>query len=268
MKEDSFFESPKLVKDLRECWFYHTMEIPGYGVTKGAFDLRGSFRDYTGGVDFSEKRILEFGPANGFFSFEMEKQGADVISFDVDETIGWDIVPFSNMDIVQIQKNMMSHIDMIKNAYWFCHKAMNSRAKVIYGSIYNVPQEIGSVDIVTFGAILLHLRDPFLALQNGLRHARKTAVITEVLHKDSMDDETPYMRFLPNSQNSDQFYTWWDLPPQVLIKMLNILGFGEAFVSYHNQTLVDPDGNKEVLMPLYTIVAHRTNDQNFSDKKK
>ncbi len=68
---------------------------------------------------------------------------------------------------------------MINNAYWFCHRAFGSSARVVYGSVYDVPESIGPVDVATFGSILLHLRDPFRALSSALRLVRDTVVITE-----------------------------------------------------------------------------------------
>jgi hypothetical protein len=74
---------------------------------------------------------------------------------------------------------MKNHIERLKNGWWFAHDIFGSRARVVYGNIYDVPQEIGPVDIATFGAILLHLRDPFQALHSALRLTRETVIVTE-----------------------------------------------------------------------------------------
>jgi len=42
-----------------------------------------------------------------------------------------------------------------------------SRARMVYGSVYAIPTAIGAVDVATFGSVLLHVRDPFIALQNA-----------------------------------------------------------------------------------------------------
>ena len=76
-------------------------------------------------------------------------------------------------------------IKRLNNAFWLCHKAYNSKAKVVYGTVYEIPEEIGMVDISTFGSILLHVRDPFLALQNALSalvHKFGDVLITEPMH--------------------------------------------------------------------------------------
>ena len=46
-------------------------------------------------------------------------------------------------------------------------EANNSSANVMYGTVYQIPEAIGRFDVGTLGSILLHLRDPFLAMQQG-----------------------------------------------------------------------------------------------------
>ncbi len=60
----------------KDSLFYQTIEIPGVGVMEGPWDHRAAADIYLGHVDFSGKTVIDVGPANGFFSFEMEKRGA------------------------------------------------------------------------------------------------------------------------------------------------------------------------------------------------
>ena len=46
------YATPKIVEDIGDCIFYHTMDLPGYGTMKGSWDLRGREADYLGRVDF------------------------------------------------------------------------------------------------------------------------------------------------------------------------------------------------------------------------
>ena len=69
---------------LDECTWYHSMDLPGIGEVVGAWDLRGRFDDYVGHVALGGKSVLDVGTANGFLSFEAEKRGATVTSFDAD----------------------------------------------------------------------------------------------------------------------------------------------------------------------------------------
>ena len=58
--------------------------------------LRKTIDDYLGNFDFRGKRVLDVGTATGFLSFEMEKRGAEVVSFDMASRAQWQLVPFSD----------------------------------------------------------------------------------------------------------------------------------------------------------------------------
>ena len=74
---DEIFAAPLKVEDPADCYFYHTMEVPGHGLMTGEWDLRGAVDDYLGKVAFAGQRVLEIGPASGFLTFEMENRGAE-----------------------------------------------------------------------------------------------------------------------------------------------------------------------------------------------
>src|SRR5947209_7407317 len=97
--DSGVFAPAREVTDLGQCVFYHTMEIPGYGLVNGAWDLRGSVGAYLGGVDLHGRRVLEMGTASGFLCFEMEKRGAEVVAYDLSEKQDWDLVPFAGREM-------------------------------------------------------------------------------------------------------------------------------------------------------------------------
>ena len=80
---DTIFADLVKVADIGDCYFYHTMELPGHGVMTGDWDLRRGVDEYLGNVSFAGQRVLEIGPASGFLTFEMEKRGADVVAVEV-----------------------------------------------------------------------------------------------------------------------------------------------------------------------------------------
>src|SRR5437764_13527654 len=82
----SLFAEPRFVAAVEDCFFYHTMELPGLGVVHAQWDLRGRFDDYVGGASVARKTILAVGTATGGPSFESEKRRASrVVSFDVSD---------------------------------------------------------------------------------------------------------------------------------------------------------------------------------------
>src|SRR5262249_40532730 len=150
-------------------------------------------------------------------------------------------------------RNSRGHIRQLNNGYWLAHRAFNSKAKVVYGTVYNIPKDIGLVDISVISSVLLHVRDPFLALQNALQLTLDTVIIVERSPENIKDyPDGPYMRFLPEPSIIDPRETWWVLSPGLIKKFLGVLGFDEVEVKHHFQLW------QGARLPLYTIVGHRT----------
>ena len=76
---------------LKDCTFYHTMDIPGYGTVKAHWDLRGREAEYLGNVPLRGRRVLEIGPASGCLSMFMEREGAEVLSLEADADHRWEL---------------------------------------------------------------------------------------------------------------------------------------------------------------------------------
>ena len=256
--DEGIYATPRLVTDLADCHFYHSMEIPGYGSVEGEWDLRDGTKNHLGGLDLAGKRVLELGTASGFLCFAMERMGAEVVAYDLSEKDSWDLVPYDSLNTEELINARKAHIRRLNNGYWLAHRAFKSNARVVYGSIYDIPNEIGPVDVATFTSILLHVRDPFHALERALRLTRETVVITESPMRRPLITSflgrltRPYVQFLPNPRKESPRDTWWRFSPEVLIAFIGVLGFKQVRVTRHSQKY---NGKPQ---PLYTIVGHRT----------
>jgi SAM-dependent methyltransferase len=175
----SVFAPPRLVTRTDDCEFYHTMDVPGYGTVRGQWDLRGRVDSYLGGVELRGKRVLELGTASGFLCIEMEKRGAEVVAFDLSEEYNGDLVPFARRKSPAQAATRRAFVRRLNNGWWLVHRAHRSAARVVYGTVYDVPAGIGEVDVATFGCILLHLRDPYRALASATRLVRDTVIVTD-----------------------------------------------------------------------------------------
>ena len=83
MSQSIEFAKPLDVESPEGCFFYHTVELPTFGVVHGQWDLRGKFEEYVSGVEVEGKSVLDVGTATGFLSFEAERRGAArVVSHD------------------------------------------------------------------------------------------------------------------------------------------------------------------------------------------
>ena len=247
------YAEPRTIGSLDECYFYHSMDVPGHGTIKGEWDLRGSVDDYLGHFDFAGKRVLDVGAASGILSFHIERQGAEVVSFDLSEDFDWDIVPFAENDNAATRSERRGHLRKINNGYWLCHQAFQSNARMVNGVVYDIPAAIGNVDVAVFGSILLHLRDPFLALENAARLTTEAIIVSDL---------SPYGKFASRFKRNPRFMPrsskpkgitdgWFRLPPLLVQEYLGILGFRNITLTWHDFQYGDRT------RPIYTIIARR-----------
>lgn len=272
------YAPPRLVEDLRDCLFYHTVDLPGFGTIEGLFDLRPGVDEYLGGVELRGKRVLELGTADGFLCFHMERQGARVVAYDLSEGHPWDFVPFAGEDASRLVTEYRENTRKLNNAFWLAHRLHRSTAQLVYGTVYEVPEDIGPVDVATFSCVLLHVRDPFLALQRALALTTEQVVVTELmtgwmkqlcklwsprvvshampwwprLMRPLSGLSSPNPLFLPDGRRRDPTPTWWGLGPRVVRRFLHILGFEQTQLTFHFQLY------ERHPVPMYTIVARRT----------
>ena len=125
--DQSLYAQPRHIADPQNCFFYHTIELPGIGVVKGPWDLRGDVDSYLGQVDLGGMRVLELGTANGFLCFEMEKRGAEVIAYDLSDKQCWDLVPFSHLRASSNTTAHQAHIRQLNNGWWLAHRLLQSQ---------------------------------------------------------------------------------------------------------------------------------------------
>ena len=251
MNRTALFAEPEAVDSADDCYFYHVMEIPGYGLVGGEWDLRAGVEDYLGGVDVSGQRVLEIGPASGFLTFHMESAGAAVVSIELAPDSEWDFVPLSNVDMSAVRVQRLEQMRRLRNGYWFAHEHFASKARVHYGSVYALPESLGRFDTGVLGSVLLHLRDPLGALAACARICDRL-VVTE-MHDSTL--EGPVARLLP-SRADPQWHSWWGLSPDLLVEFLGVIGFENSVVTTHHQTHLHPDGARQI--PMVTVVADRS----------
>lgn len=257
------YAEPRIVNNLEECFFYHVMDLPGVGTVGGEWDLRQGWHAYLGKVDFKDKRVLEVGTASGFLCFTMEKLGAQVVAFDLPPDGSTEIVPFSGLDSNRLAQESRINLQFVNNAFWLSHRLLNSRAKLVHGQAYQIPESIGMVDIAVYGAVLLHLRDPFQALQSGTRLASEKVIVTEQVHRRFLPHTLfsllaprlgaipRWMAYMPDARRPRP-ETWWYLLPTTIAAMLETLGFPDHKISLHSQARFH---GKRKLM--FTVVASR-----------
>ena len=143
---------------MEELGWYHTLELPGGQVTKGMFDLRDQMRHYGLPDRMDGMRALDVGTWDGFWAFEMERRGAEVIALDLDDERDLDWPPRRRPKVFP---------DTPRGAgFRLAKELLDSKVERVNLSIYHAtPEEIGEFDFVFCGSVLIHLRDQLLALE-------------------------------------------------------------------------------------------------------
>lgn len=230
--QNQLLAQPRFIERLEDCFFYHAMELPGFGLIPAHWDLRGRFDEYIGGVSLQGKSVLDVGTASGFLSFEAEKRGARrVVSFDQRDGAQQKFLPFQHKpysrDHEKWAAEYRAEIERWKNGYWLAHRLLNSKAEVFYGDIYDLPVPLGPFDLTIVGSVLEHLADPISALASIARVTKETVVVVTPL----LETEEPIARFEGRASNPDADFTWWVYSLGLYREVFGMLGFEIASVT-------------------------------------
>jgi tRNA (mo5U34)-methyltransferase len=126
---------------LEETGLYHTIELPDGRVLPGAMPLayqQARLESFQLPQSMSGKEVLDIGPWDGWFTFELEKRGANVTCID-----------YADLDTFRA-----------------LHKVFGSKARYLTMDLYDLaPKALGPFDVVLCLGVLYHLKHPLLALE-------------------------------------------------------------------------------------------------------
>lgn len=211
----------------QDCYWYHDYNfLEGLDVVSPDYDLVPNLDSFLLPKDMTGKKFLDIGTGSGFFTFEMERRGAEVVSFDISLDEKPDFIPYSNRG--DLYESNYEHRRQLHKSYWYAHRQFESNAKVVYGNVMKMPDWLGQFDVVLLSCILQHLRDPFYAIQQVDKHTKHTLIICEAYYKT----EEPAMRFQADpDNNSSQYWTWWLMSPKYLETVMKVLGYKNIQIS-------------------------------------
>ena len=174
----------ELLEEARTRDWYHTIELPPGEVVEGMFDMRPYVDRYALPERMDGMRALDVGTFDGFWAFEMERRGADVVALDIP----------SEADIdYPARRRPASFPDRRRGeGFEIARKLLGSNAERVEGSIYTATPESlgGQFDLVLCGLVLIHLRDQVLALERIAGLCRGTFVSVEAY--DPVMDLLPF----------------------------------------------------------------------------
>ncbi len=166
------------LQEAQQIGWYHTLELPGLE-TKGIFDLRPYVERYGLPEQMAGMRVLEVGTWDGFWAFEMERRGAEVVALDLDDEAALDW---------PVRRRPATFPDHERGrGFAIAKELLGSRVERVVCSIYDAtPEELGTFDLVFCGSVLIHLRDQLLALERIAALCTGTFVFAEE-HERKLD---------------------------------------------------------------------------------
>lgn len=143
--------------------WYHSIELAPGVVTPGHVDMRETAAKVLPD-DLNGKRALDVGTFDGFWAFEMERRGAEVVAIDVDAI---DSAEWPPLNRPALEERAKEWDIALGRGFKIAAEAMGSSVQRVISNVYDVTAEKigGPVDFAFSGDIMLHLRDPVRALE-------------------------------------------------------------------------------------------------------
>jgi tRNA (mo5U34)-methyltransferase len=195
-------------QDLAAKGWYHSFEFPDGAVIDGYMPLAAQkerYSRYPIPDNLSGKRVLDIGAWDGWFSFEAERHGADVVA----------------LDCVQLP------------TFLRVHRKLKSKVDYRILDFYELPDAgLGKFDIVFFLGVLYHLRHPLLALEMVCALTLDVAIVDSfVIDSDNWQEragEIPTMEFYELNELGNQFDNWNGPTVACLLAMCRAAGFARV----------------------------------------
>lgn len=197
--------------------WYHTLELAPRLVTEGMFDHRPYVDRYGLPASLSGLRCLDVGTFEGFWAYEMERRGGQVTALDVDTIQQLDWPP----------RLRPTRDGRRGEGFRLAHAALGSAVDRVGLSIYDAtPERLGGTfDLVFCGSVLIHLRDPVLALERMAALCRGDLILAEEYSR--LFEPLPRLR-LAEFRGTSQHMTWWRPTSRTWLAMVRCAGFEDV----------------------------------------
>ena len=206
--------------------WYHTIELAPGVVTPGHVDLRG-LPDAVLPASLSGVRALDVGTFDGFWAFELERRGADVVALDVPALGAAEWPPANRARLEATTREMGLELG---RGFRIAAEALGSQVRRVEVNVYDLDAEAigGPVGFAFLGAMLLHLRDPVRALEavRGVLAPGGRLTILEPVDPwlSLLAPRRPAARF----QATETDFNWWAANVACLEAWLRAAGFAHV----------------------------------------
>jgi tRNA (mo5U34)-methyltransferase len=213
--EQSLSRRERLLAEARSRPWYHTLELAPGVVTDGWFDLRGYPDRYGLPERLDGLRALDVGTWDGFWAFEMESRGAEVVAIDLDDERDLDWPPRRIPERFPDQPR--------GRGFELARELRGSTVERHNLSIYEAtPERLGTFDLVFCASVIMHLRDQFGALQRIAELCTGTFLSVEQYDRWAGLLPFPAARYLADRE---QAVVFWLPSARTWGRMLGSVGF-------------------------------------------
>ena len=191
---------------------------PGF-VTDGEFDLRPLVDRHGIPQDLTGRRALDVATFNGFWAFELERRGAEVVALDLRSREELDWPAFRPRE---------DRPHPPGEGFEIAHRLRGSSVVREYVSVYDAdPGLLGSFDLIFCGSLLIHLKRQFDALERmrALLRSGGMLISAEPYWRRGSLLPIPLARCPAALQGAPVF---WEPNPKGWETMLRVGGFNEV----------------------------------------
>ena len=190
---------------LQRLGWYHSMELPDGSVIPGfqtIAQLRTRIAQFPIPADLRGRRVLDIGAWDGWFSFEMERRGAQVLAVDATP----------------------------QERFRAARELLGCRVEYRIEDVCHLsPAKIGRFDIVLFFGVLYHLKHPVLALEKVCELSTGMVCVESYVTDDGSDlTAKPVMEFYETNELRGQFDNWVGPNTACLLAMCRSVGFARV----------------------------------------
>jgi tRNA (mo5U34)-methyltransferase len=179
-------------------WWYHKFEIYPGVVTPGVYDPSGTLKELNLPQDMAGMRILEIGPADGYFTKMMSARGASVVAVDY---AARDFYGFATME-------------KLSGRSFEFHQC----------NIFDLPSlNLGSFDLIICLGVLYHLPDPLRGLC-AISCVPTKAFILETVISTGYQNAC-VAQFVPGISPNGDYTNFWEPTAHCCEAMLGDVGF-------------------------------------------
>jgi tRNA (mo5U34)-methyltransferase len=179
------------------------------------FDHRPYVARYGIPADLAGMRVLDVGTFEGFWAFELERRGAEVVALDVADIrqLDW---PVS----LRPQEGAPRG-----EGFAIAARALGSSVERVEMPIYELDaKRIGAFDLVFCGSVLMHVRDPILALERMAGVCNGQLILAE--------EYSQRLALLPFAaaefRGHSPWMTWWRPSIRTWLTMVETAGWRDA----------------------------------------